>query len=423
MSAPCAPCLAAPAKRDSTSTPGSRAGCAATYSFATRFMPSRKGGDEPDAGEAEDAGQGAAREAAVDVAQRRPVELRVLGVDGAGEPLQLVSDVHVLRYVGTGGRSELHEAHASPVLRVRLQETREGAESFRQPFRVVEAVDTDDREAVAQHLRHAARVGLGLVRGGEARELRRIDTDGEYGGVHLTAERAGAAGRIGASPRLARDVLEEAAAVGLGLEAEYVVGEEGAHEQVVHGQRSEHFRGGKGDVQEEPHRLPCAHAAQLLAESDQVVVVYPQQVVGLEQRVEGMGEALVDPDAALVVVAVEAGKVDAVVKERPQGAVREAVVVLLVVLARQVRGSRGEAAAIDLPGGDAGVVGDLAAPPEPQPARLLEGVEQCHRESACAQSFLRCGDAVAHHHQPAARVVHVRVRCSLPRARSGASPR
>jgi hypothetical protein len=36
-------CRAAPAKRDRISTPGSSGVCEATYSLATRFMPSRSG--------------------------------------------------------------------------------------------------------------------------------------------------------------------------------------------------------------------------------------------------------------------------------------------------------------------------------------------------------------------------------------------
>ena len=184
------------------------------------------------------------------------------------------------------------------------------------------------------------------------------------------------------APCLVADVLVEAAPIRLGLEAEHIVGEERPDEHVVHGQRGQHFRRGEGDVQEEAHGLPRSHAPQLLSERDQVVVVHPDQVARLEQRLQGVREALVDPDVALVVVAVEAGEVGAVVKERPQGTVREAVVVLLVVLVRQVRGGRGEAAAIELPGGDARAVGNLAAPAEPQPAGLLEGVEQRHREPA-----------------------------------------
>ena len=133
--------------------------------------------------------------------------------------------------------------------------------------------------------------------------------------------------------------------------------------------------------------MPRPHAAQFLAEGDQVIVVHPEQVVRLEQGLQGVREALADPDVALVVVAIEAGEVGAVVKERPQGAVREAVVVLLVVLVRQVRGRRGESAAIESLGRDAGAVGDLAAPAEPQPAGLLEGVEQRHREPPARVAF------------------------------------
>ena len=261
----------------------------------------------------------------------------------------------------------------------------------------------------------------GLARGGETRELHRVDADGKHGGGHAAPEGAGPAVAVHPPAGLGGDVLEEAMAVRLGLEAEHVVGEERPDEQVVHRQRDQHFRGREGDVQEESHRLPGAHAAQLLAERDQVVVVHPQQVVGLEQGLQRVGEALVDPDVALVIVPVEAGEVDAIVKERPQRAVREAVVVLLVVLAREIRRGRGDAAALDLPRGDAGVAGDLAAPPEPQPTRFLERVEQRHRESARAHALLRRGDAVADHHQAASEVVHARLRCSLPRARSGAS--
>ena len=44
-----APCIssAAPANSDSTSTPGFSGSCAATYSLATRFMPSRSGVTSP----------------------------------------------------------------------------------------------------------------------------------------------------------------------------------------------------------------------------------------------------------------------------------------------------------------------------------------------------------------------------------------
>ncbi|MNC37263.1 hypothetical protein D3C75_858190 [compost metagenome] len=40
-------CSAAPAKRDRISTPGSSGFWAATYSLATRFMPSRRGVTRP----------------------------------------------------------------------------------------------------------------------------------------------------------------------------------------------------------------------------------------------------------------------------------------------------------------------------------------------------------------------------------------
>ena len=82
---------AAPAKRDSTRTPGSSASCATTYSSATRLRPSRSGVTRPTRASAIVAGQRAPRMGAVQVAQRDPVGLAVAAdhmpdqpLDGAG---------------------------------------------------------------------------------------------------------------------------------------------------------------------------------------------------------------------------------------------------------------------------------------------------------------------------------------------------
>ena len=88
-------CSAAPAKRDSTSTPGSSGSCAATYSLATRFMPSRSGVTSADVGHAIEAGQASSRDVAVDVAHRHPVELAEVAVDRAAQALELVAQVGV----------------------------------------------------------------------------------------------------------------------------------------------------------------------------------------------------------------------------------------------------------------------------------------------------------------------------------------
>ena len=54
-----------------------------------------------------------------------------------------------------------------------------------------------------------------------------------------------------------------------------------------------------------------AHAkiAQLAGQRDQVIVMHPDDVVGLEQRQQGVGELLVDPAITLVPVRLDGGEV------------------------------------------------------------------------------------------------------------------
>ena len=55
----------------------------------------------------------------------------------------------------------------------------------------------------------------------------------------------------------------------------------GAHQFAVDGQRAQRLDVRERDVQEEADRLPRAEFAQVLRERDQVIVVHPDQVVGL----------------------------------------------------------------------------------------------------------------------------------------------
>ena len=85
-----------------------------------------------------------------------------------------------------------------------------------------------------------------------------------------------------------------------------------------------------------PIRILHTVLAQLLAERDQMVIVDPDQIVGLDQRRDRLGEALVDPLVAGAEAAVIFGEVDPVVEERPQGAVGIAVIIFVDVLLFEV---------------------------------------------------------------------------------------
>jgi hypothetical protein len=137
-------------------------------------------------------------------------------------------------------------------------------------------------------------------------------------------------------------------------------------------------------VEEEADRVLDPLPAQVAAERDQVIVLDPDQVAGLDQGREGLGEAAVDPRIALAERPVVGGQVDAVVEQRPQGPVGEAVVVLVDVLLLEVDGGDGDA--LDL--AERELAGELrrgpAAPAEPDAGILAQRGRKRHGQAACA---------------------------------------
>jgi hypothetical protein len=108
-----------------------------------------------------------------------------------------------------------------------------------------------------------------------------------------------------------------------------------------------------------------------------VIVVDPDDVVGLQQRTQRLGEALVDVEIALVVAGLELRDVEARVKHRPQHVVGVAGVIF-VMLTRAER-QRGDRRAIEFREGGLGVqllaaVGDLPIPSEPQTLARAQSV-------------------------------------------------
>ncbi len=126
---------------------------------------------------------------------------------------------------------------------------------------------------------------------------------------------------------------------------------QGAHDLAVDRQRPQHFDVRERDVQEKADRLPAARLAQALCQRNQVVVVHPDQVVRRACGARCSREQPVDALIGLVVLVVVADGVEEVVKQRPQRAVAEAEVEVLVVggasgrpsRTRSGRGSRGGA--------------------------------------------------------------------------------
>src|SRR5580700_8056274 len=97
-------------------------------------------------------------------------------------------------------------------------------------------------------------------------------------------------------------------------------------------------------MQEEPDRLLAAELAQALAERDKVIVVHPDEIVGVQHRRQRPGEGAVDPHVAGDVASRVADQRGPIMKKRPQHAIGEADIVFVVIPSCQVERRGGNVA-------------------------------------------------------------------------------
>ena len=161
--------------------------------------------------------------------------------------------------------------------------------------------------------------------------------------------------------------------------------------------RREDQRGRQRNVQKESDALLAAERAQFGGQRDEVVVMHPDHVIVVQQRLELSREKLIHAAVTCEMAGVEIRQIQSVMKHRPQHAVGIAFVVALVVAAIQIdRGQRDLAgtARVQLTFAIGCVVfRDVAAPAEPQPTGLLQRISQCHGEAA-RSGFARICEAV-----------------------------
>ena len=209
----------------------------------------------------------------------------------------------------------------------------------------------------------------------------------------------------GAAPLQAAFMLEVAGTIRcvvLGLKSNQVVGAQLRYEPFMVGQCGENLGRRKGNVQEKSNAVAMSALAQHLRQRNEMVVVHPDDIVGLQQLVQLVCEMHIDPQVAAEVAAREFGEVEPVVQDRPQHAVGEAVVVFLVVLLGEVGHHVAQAALVMVLVARSSIRGDRSAPAEPEAAVLLEQGAHGHRETAglAAAVGVRDGDPVRDHDQP-----------------------
>jgi hypothetical protein len=160
---------------------------------------------------------------AVQILDRRPVELREASVDAAGLAFERLANALVGLHVGARRRRDLHERHAPLPVRRAGEHTLERLETFDQPLRIVEPVDAHHElaaaERVAQHLHRLAPAVLDGRLGNRVRiHADRIGRDLHDPAVRM--QHPVVARRADPAPL---DVVGERALVGVGLEPRDVV--------------------------------------------------------------------------------------------------------------------------------------------------------------------------------------------------------
>jgi len=219
---------------------------------------------------------------------------------------------------------------------------------------------------------------------------------------------------------LGLDVAREVLQVGPALEPHDVIGAEALHQPVVPRNGRQDQRRRQRDVQEKADALRAAQRAQLGRQRDQVVVVHPDHVIGLEQRQQLAREHLVHAPVALDVAGVEVGQVQAVVEDRPEHAVGIADVEGVVILPGQVHRhqlDRSGLVRVQRRAFGGRAFDQLAAPAEPEAAAVVQDLAQRHRQAA-GRGLARIGHAVGDDDEAAhgARVL----RSPCPTAATGA---
>ena len=283
----------------------------------------------------------------------------------------------------------------------------EGLEPLHQALGIIETVDADDERAPAERRRqilHQRRMDVPARQGLEAG---RLDADREAPDPRLASVQGESdlpAGRFEHRHFAVRvaifgdEVANEIAGVAVGLEAHHVVLQQQRDELLVVGQASHHLRRRHRNVEKEADPVGVAAASQRVGDRNQVIVVHPDQVVGLDDPLELGREMIVHPHVAGEVAPRELGEVEAEVEDRPQHAIGEAVVIFLVVLDREIGHDVGDVLLHHRVSFDLRLCDRLAAPTEPDAAVTFQCGPQRDFEATGAVGAIRDAHPVRDDH-------------------------
>src|SRR5208282_1925174 len=285
------------------------------------------------------------------------------------------------------------------ILRIGLEQPFHCVEAVYQALGVIEAVDTNDEPPVRETLAQPRRLASARRTRCPGSDEPRINADRKARGADAGPVRVHCPIVAGPAAGFPLDIIPEGLQVAFRLKADEIISKQRAHQRLVHRQRREHLGRREGDMQEEPDWVVDTQPTQCRAERYHVIVVNPQNVVGLESRGETFGEHLVDPTVGRPSLSTVLCEVHTIVEYRPEHAIGEFEIITLVVGAFQIDEHAGEPSlAVDARRARR-LVRDLAAPTEPDHLALIEGCQHRGREATFV-ALERRADTVRRDDQP-----------------------
>ena len=255
---------------------------------------------------------------------------REAAVDSTDDLLDLRAQLAVLPDVAAARDGDLDHGESSAELPPTLEQELDRAQPLDDALRVVEPVHTDEHAPVAELLAEPVQHRADALATRLRPHALRIDRDRMRRGEHETAvaepEPRPVHRQVVLQPHARPDeVLTEL----LGLEGDDVRAEDPVDQMVPPRHARKELGGGERDVEEEADRAGLAGAAELGGEAGEVVVVHPEEAVRRRDLGRPLGEALVHLAVVAPPAPVDDDAVGEPVEERPEGLVREAVVVVL----------------------------------------------------------------------------------------------
>ena len=269
----------------------------------------------------------------MDVLDRRCSDEPVLADGPTDDELDVVACALVVVDVLATRGCDLHEHRVADGQLALREQFAERREPYVDALRVVEAVDTEQH--VAGIAQRRSDLGRGIDRLGSASDrvvLRGVDRDGER--TDDAPPDPGVGEHVRHLDRIALESeaeqahcgLEEVGGVPFGLHPDQIRAEETGEHLVAPRQLAEQLRGREGDVVEEADGEVGSSLAQQLRNELQLIVVHPHGGIRRREGSDAFGEAPIDLAVGLPVVSMKGRRRDAVVVERPECAVAEALV-------------------------------------------------------------------------------------------------